>query len=493
MNRQHYPLFFLLGASFLLSLAYCPPFQAVVDDTEVFSYTGMAIAKGLVPYRDFFDHKPPMIYFINFAGYLLGGGSPWGLWVINTLLALGGTWYFFKCCQKYKLAFPWLLPLLFNLLIRDHLISGGINMTREFTAFFMLFFFCVLMSRYRHRYYLLGLLSMLTFLTQQEQIIPLAPFLLYALLTTDTLPPDGRLLRLGAGALTILIPLLGYFAFYHSLTHFWNDAFKFNFTVYLTPHKSWGDHFRTIKRVLDGGNYELPFMIALVLGITALFLKNNRKSLVVAAIAALLLTMIPEYLGGKLEGRDGDFVYYFLPLSTSICLVLFTVFAFTEDSILSGRLAQAPYAVLLCCSLLYTAFQHGTHLVRRDSDPVTQSPELAWLEQQPVKDRQLYVFFDISYTYYYNRLKVLAPSPWIYHHFYAYVPGWDPNQKMLKSIASDLIWSHTSYVIMDTALLKNFRNPVSRDWWMSFMQTYYQPVILKDNKPSLLWRRKEKL
>ncbi|HEY6900348.1 MAG TPA: hypothetical protein VI233_06890 [Puia sp.] len=492
MNRQHYPLLLLLGASFLLSLAYCPPFQLVVDDKEIFSYAGMAIAKGLVPYKDFFDHKPPVIFFINFAGYVLGGGSPWGLWIINTGLALGGTWWFFKCCRRYRVALPWLLPLLFNLLIRDNLISQGINMTREFTAFFTLFFFCVLMGRSRHRYFLLGLLSTLTFFTQQDQLIPQLPLLIYALLAADEVPTGGRLLRLSAGALTILIPLLGFFAFHHALSHFWEDAFKFNFTTYITAHKSLGDHFRTIKHVLDDGNYELPFMVAVVLGITALFGQNSRKGLVIAAMAALLLTLIPEFMGGRLdiEGQPSELVYYFLPLSTGICIVLFTVFAFTEDRILSGRLAQAPYAALLCCSLLYTALQHGTHLVRRDQDYVIQSPELAYLERQNVTDHQLYVFCDNPYIYCYNHFRVLAPSRWIYHHFYAHFPSWDPDQKILKSIANDLIWRHTTYVIMDTRLMAQFRHPGNRDWWLAFMHSYYQPVMLND-KPSLLWKRKD--
>ncbi len=89
-----------MGASLLLSLAYCPPYMALTDDTEIFKYCGMAISKGMVPYRDFFDHKPPMIFFINYAGLLIGRGSDWGLWTINTLLALGATWCFFQLLHK---------------------------------------------------------------------------------------------------------------------------------------------------------------------------------------------------------------------------------------------------------------------------------------------------------------------------------------------------------------------------------------------------------
>ncbi len=254
---------------------------------------------------------------------------------------------------------------MFNLLLRDHLLSLGFNMTRVFTAYFMLFFFCILLGKSRYRYFGLGLLSTLILFTQQDQFLAIAPFLVYALLTADVLTVQSRILHMGAGALMIIIPIFGYFAIHHALVDFWEVAFKFNFATYIAPHKSWGDHFRTIKRVLDNANYELPFMIALVLGIAALFLQNSRKGLVLAALAALFLTMVPEYLGGRLDfsGVLRDFPYYFLPLSSSICILLFTVFAFTEDRVLAGRRAQATYAALLCCSLIYTALQHGTHLI----------------------------------------------------------------------------------------------------------------------------------
>ena len=116
MNKYSYGLYFSLLACLLLSLLYTPPFDLGMSDKEIFTYTGWAISKGLVPYRDFFDHKPPLIFFIYFAGLFFGG--PWGLWMLNTLLALVTTGIFYQRCLRYKLAFPWLLPLLLNLMMR---------------------------------------------------------------------------------------------------------------------------------------------------------------------------------------------------------------------------------------------------------------------------------------------------------------------------------------------------------------------------------------
>jgi hypothetical protein len=489
--RRHYSRLFVFGVSVLLSLMYCPPYDLELDDKEIFRYTGLAILRGQVPYRDFFDHKPPMIFFINAAGLLMGGH--WGLWLINALLALLATAFLFNLCRQYRSPFPWLLPLLFNLMIRDRLISLGINMTREYTTFFLVLFFCILLGKYRYRHFLLGLLTALTFFTQQDQVLPLLPFLFYALLATDPVPVTTRMIRLGAGFLSITLPLLLYFAFHRSLSYFWNDSFLFNFFVYTAPKKSLGEHFRSIKRVLDNGNYEIPFMVALILGITSLFLQNKNKALTLAALAALLLTMAPEFMGGRLGCGEipEDFIYYFLPVSAGVCILLFTAFAFTDDKVLADRTAQLPYAVLLCCSLVYTALQHGTHLVRRDQDPAIHAPELSYLRQQNLADYQLYVFFDNQYIFFYNELKILAPSPWLYHHFWCNIPRWDPDHRILESIASDLLRHRTTYIVMETDMLSRIELSANRDWWLSFIRAHYQPVPLPGTPHSMLWKWKE--
>src|SRR5882757_6931766 len=178
MNRQNRGLLFVLFASLLLGMLYLPAYNPLSGDKEIYRYIGRVMLKGGVPYKDVFDHKPPLIFFLNYAALLLGGD--WGQWLIDTCLALLATGLFFQLGRKYKLPYPWLLPLLFNLMIRDFYMCLGMGMTREYTAMFQLIFFCVLLGKYRHRYFLLGLLSGLIFFTQQDQVLALAPFFLYA-------------------------------------------------------------------------------------------------------------------------------------------------------------------------------------------------------------------------------------------------------------------------------------------------------------------------
>lgn len=56
-------------------------------DSSIFIYMGEGLRRGLVPYRDMFDHKGPLLWTIEQAGLMLGGGSVAGIWALE-LLAL---------------------------------------------------------------------------------------------------------------------------------------------------------------------------------------------------------------------------------------------------------------------------------------------------------------------------------------------------------------------------------------------------------------------
>jgi hypothetical protein len=485
VNRTYSTLFFLLAAGVLLTLLYCPPVDIPLDDKEVFRYGGWAISRGNVPYRDFFDHKPPLIFFLYFLGLPLGG---WGLWLIDLGLVLTATGIFFQTCVRFKLPFPWLLPLLFNLMLRDFLISGGIGMTREYSTIFQLIFFCVLIGRSRYRDLLAGLLTALVFFMQQDQVLFLIPFLFYSWMATGPRSIPARFLRYVGGFAVILVPLVLYFAFSRSLGYFWEDAFQFNFSWYTTERKSLGDHFRTIKHTLDAGNYELPFLIALVLGGGALFLRNRRRALTMAGLIGLLLSFSSELLGSR--PADVDFSYYFVSLSASVSIVLFTVFSFTEDPVVSNPKAQVIFGVLLCCSLTYTALQHATHLIPRSQRPFMRQPALTWLREHRPADYQLYVVGNTGFVYAYNELRIECPSRWLYQQFWKWYDGWDANGSILRSIGDDLVRHQTRFIWMDSAEVARFRNPANYQWWMGFLNAHYRQVPGFTDPRSQLWEWK---
>ncbi|CAG0967925.1 hypothetical protein ANAEL_01013 [Anaerolineales bacterium] len=74
-------LFLFLPASLLY---YGNPLDHMPGrDNGVFLYGGQQLLAGKTPYLDFWDHKGPLIYFINALGLLIGKGLRWGVWGIE--------------------------------------------------------------------------------------------------------------------------------------------------------------------------------------------------------------------------------------------------------------------------------------------------------------------------------------------------------------------------------------------------------------------------
>jgi 4-amino-4-deoxy-L-arabinose transferase-like glycosyltransferase len=52
-------------------------------DAAFFAWGGDVVRHGGTPYLAFWDHKPPLIYFIDAAGLTLARGGVWGIWLLN--------------------------------------------------------------------------------------------------------------------------------------------------------------------------------------------------------------------------------------------------------------------------------------------------------------------------------------------------------------------------------------------------------------------------
>jgi hypothetical protein len=121
------------------------------------------------------------------------------------------------------------------------------------------------------------------------------------------------------------------------------------------------------------------------------------------------------------------------------------------------------------------------------------TPEANYLRQHRPGDYQLYVLMDNEYSYVYNEFEILAPSRWIYQHFWTWYERWDPDQAILRSIGADLLRHHTTYIIFDPERLSWFRNRASAVWLSAFLNTYYERIPIPEKPNSTLWKWKAAL
>lgn len=116
-------------------------------DSGVFAYVGRAIASGGVPYRDTWDHKPPVIYFLNALGLFISQKSYWGVWFVQVLLGFVSLMVSYIVTKKYfghtaafLASLSWIIPL-------SQFLQNG-NLTEEYVLYFYLIGWSFLLQYY---------------------------------------------------------------------------------------------------------------------------------------------------------------------------------------------------------------------------------------------------------------------------------------------------------------------------------------------------------
>lgn len=92
----------VLAAAFLLRFSYSTSFkwpEYCGYDSAIFQTIGKYWAQGSVPYRDLFDHKGPLIFFIDMIGYLIWGRA--GILVPQTISLAVTLFFFWKLGRVY--------------------------------------------------------------------------------------------------------------------------------------------------------------------------------------------------------------------------------------------------------------------------------------------------------------------------------------------------------------------------------------------------------
>jgi hypothetical protein len=116
----------------ILHLATSPRFVSMSPDSGVFAYAGKLITEGKLPYRDFFDHKPPLVYYLNAIAIYLMGVTPWSIWWLDVIyLSITGI-VLFLLLHKITGLFPAVLGagiFIFTLMTPKFFLGGNLTET----------------------------------------------------------------------------------------------------------------------------------------------------------------------------------------------------------------------------------------------------------------------------------------------------------------------------------------------------------------------------
>ncbi len=278
-------------------------------DPSVYIYAGQQLLKGALPYRDFWDHRPPGLFYLNAAGLIVGGGSNWGVWALEALCFCGAVVLSYDLLRRvfsakaaFLATFAWIisLPLLYQF-----------DLSEEFALLFQFAaLYCFVRAETRGRYgaygFALGATLALSMNLRPNLIgvwVGIVLFLIArAVLTRDLLKTVRVLLWMGVGWLAIMAPIVLYFAAIGQLGEMWNAAYTFNFFY---ANASFGYRLDTLEMGI--GLLAQSGILFTGLGgwLLGLYL-TGRRSLAppVNALIALGLLLLPiELILSSLSGR----------------------------------------------------------------------------------------------------------------------------------------------------------------------------------------------
>lgn len=294
-----YLLVFSLSTSFLYEKSYFG------SDSDIFVLMGKLTKDGLIPYKDFFDHKGPVIFFIEYVGLMISDGKK-GIFLIQVLFLT------FSMCGIYKILKLFyekkrsVILTIFCLLVFNVYFSEG-NLTEEYCLPFLIwsFYFSIKYLRnkkseeqeHKSMYaFLYGITFMICALTRLTNALPLCTMIIILFVVMVRKKQWKAIIKnilfFIMGSLIILIPFIIYYiqvdAIYEMIyaTFLYNIKYAMNNDILL----GWKDKINQIALII-------PLVSALIMGICYSIWNKKDKVIGVSVIVLGLIAIVFQLRG----------------------------------------------------------------------------------------------------------------------------------------------------------------------------------------------------
>lgn len=466
-SYKEYFLFFLLMLIYVVfAIRYSPIFERLGSDKEVFQYIGMLIKNNQYPYTHAFDHKPPVIYLVNYLGVLLTPKSTWGVFVILNSLGFFCTILIYKIASiKIKgFVLPLLIAIAFALIGNSNNILEEANLTRQLTAYFtiIILFIVFVTKRSNSKILWVGSLIGIIFFTQQNEILGGLILAGYYLLFKE----DFKLNTLRKSFKSFIFftvglatPFVGVFLIinhwdnYHD---FLNQVFLFNFNSYI-------DNKSFITKIIDviykfAKIVFVNKMLLIIFFITffnlIVDLKKEKKWHLDSKLIVLFIALIMQIISTSISGRSfGHYFLMFIPY-----VICFFIFSYNQHQY------NSIYIKYVCVFLIGSfIFQTVRILPYQKSDKSLLKAITKEVSSVENKSGQFYSLNGRYLRVNFN-LNIVSPSKHIYAHFMS--------DEVANEIIEDLVTKKTKYVLYDTGDAL-----IIPDSLKTFMASNYKEVL----------------
>lgn len=317
--------------SVLTLLPIAPSFHQVpTTDSSVFIYIGSQILRGRIPYLEVWDHKGPLIYYINALGLWLSGSSRWGIWLLEVLFVAAAVWLIFHILKGSSGRLTALAAGVILLSGLQSVLNDG-NFTEEYAMPLQLAcvaaFYAGMERPRRSTFFLAGCFAGLCFLLRPNIIVfpvSIAVFLLYEIVARKNTALAPMMWAVVLGGISTVAVTSAYFWLNGALAEMWDAMLRFNFIYTFARSGS------RLSALWEGFSLLAVQLILGLLGwwVALRYLRQpeGEKNQAQRGLLAILVIALPlEILITGLPGRD--YQHYFISWLPAISLLAGIFFA----------------------------------------------------------------------------------------------------------------------------------------------------------------------
>ncbi len=322
-------LFFLLVV-FTVLTPVAPLYQPIsTRDQGVYLYVGQQVLDGEIPYRDVWDHKGPIIYYINALGLWLTD-STWGVWFLEIIfLFFTATSSFLALRVVFGSAVAFSSTVLWLVSLPQVLDHG--NTVEEYSLLFQFaaIYFYLRSEKNQKGYWneiIIGVMAAMAFSMRPNNIGVHAAIGLVLIATALLSPKERihifkRIIAVGVGAAVIFGVIGIYFAANKSLGNLFDEVFVFNYhysKLNTFSLQAFTKSYDRLTLLVQLGLAGLVGVISYLYG----YWKQDKKELDIKirfAVFALVAIPIQLYLS-FLSGRK--YLHYYIALLPVLTLLV---------------------------------------------------------------------------------------------------------------------------------------------------------------------------
>jgi hypothetical protein len=300
-------------------------------DSGIFLYIGQRILAGDIPYREVWDNKGPVIYYVNALGLFIGQGSRSGVVFLEYVSLLGTVWLSYYFLQRTYGRLPAVFATILFLCGLALLIDRG-NWTEEYALplqFIALYSFWRMEKEKERRHFplIIGATGAATLLLRPNLIGIQLAIGLYAILAAWlTHTWRQRIVQLAdmlAGALSVVLVVAIYFGYWGALGDLWDAAVRFN--LYYSEGTPWNKLRASLtgfKHLSQAGIAFIGVVGWVIAGHHCFRTRLNVTSIPLSAVALLLFPIEFALVGSS--GRT--YAHYYIAWLPALTL-LSSIFA----------------------------------------------------------------------------------------------------------------------------------------------------------------------